>query len=258
MMVAPAANRGDLLDLAIAAAPRANLSAAARGYLSALGMAEPDTDEAAREAIWFHALAIGYSPAWLADSGEAIRQDWPRVPLPSTAAQLLASASLGRKVADLLDPDVAVPGVTTGTIRPELRTIAVLAKRDGGPASGEDMALTAGWGRSARDSVVMPGRGSTAERGYGTAEATCASHRAVLGERTLDVFLNPETYWRNVPAAVWDFTIGGYQVIKKWLSYRERTILGRPLAISEGDYALGKHDVHEWENIAITAHVVSW
>ena len=24
-----------------------------------------------------------------------------------------------------------------------------------------------------------------------------------------------------VPAAVWEYTIGGYQVLKKWLSYRE-------------------------------------
>lgn len=35
--------------------------------------------------------------------------------------------------------------------------------------------------------------------------------------------------WRNVPAAVWRYKLGGYQVLKKWLSYREQTILGRPL-----------------------------
>jgi hypothetical protein len=32
---------------------------------------------------------------------------------------------------------------------------------------------------------------------------------------------------------VWTYTIGGYQVIKKWLSYRERDVLGRPLTIEE-------------------------
>ena len=36
-----------------------------------------------------------------------------------------------------------------------------------------------------------------------------------------DLYLNDASYWRNVPARVWDYTIGGYQVIKKWLSYRE-------------------------------------
>ena len=40
-------------------------------------------------------------------------------------------------------------------------------------------------------------------------------------------------YWRNIPARVWDYTIGGYQVIKKWLSYREKALLGRGLTIEE-------------------------
>ncbi len=37
----------------------------------------------------------------------------------------------------------------------------------------------------------------------------------------------------NVPAGVWGYTIGGYQVIKKWLSYRELGLLGRPLTPDE-------------------------
>ncbi len=32
---------------------------------------------------------------------------------------------------------------------------------------------------------------------------------------------------------MWGFYIGGYQVIKKWLSYRERGILGRGLTTDE-------------------------
>ena len=36
-----------------------------------------------------------------------------------------------------------------------------------------------------------------------------------------------------VPAAVWDYKLGGYQVLKKWLSYRERPVLGRPLLPAE-------------------------
>jgi hypothetical protein len=32
---------------------------------------------------------------------------------------------------------------------------------------------------------------------------------------------------------VWDYTIGGYQVIKKWLSFREHKPLGRPLTVDE-------------------------
>lgn len=43
-------------------------------------------------------------------------------------------------------------------------------------------------------------------------------------------------FWRNVPRRVWEYTLGGYQVLKKWLSYRERSILGRPLTVDEVAY----------------------
>ena len=46
-------------------------------------------------------------------------------------------------------------------------------------------------------------------------------------------FLNEVACWQNVPEKVWDYTIGSYQVIKKWLSYREFELLGRPLTPDE-------------------------
>ena len=39
-----------------------------------------------------------------------------------------------------------------------------------------------------------------------------------------------------MPASVWSYQLGGYQVLKKWLSYREREILGRPLTADEVQY----------------------
>ena len=47
------------------------------------------------------------------------------------------------------------------------------------------------------------------------------------------MYLNATAYWQNVPQPVWGFTIGGYQVIKKWLSYREQRVLGRALTMAE-------------------------
>ena len=55
------------------------------------------------------------------------------------------------------------------------------------------------------------------------------------------LYLNDRAYWRNVPAAVWNYKLGGYQVLKKWLSYRERAILDRPLKPDE---------VHHFTNTA--------
>ena len=54
--------------------------------------------------------------------------------------------------------------------------------------------------------------------------------------RTFDIYLNARTFWRNIPAQVWTYKLGGYQVLKKWLSCRERTILGRPLTPEEIQY----------------------
>ena len=49
----------------------------------------------------------------------------------------------------------------------------------------------------------------------------------------MDVHLNETTRWKDVPTAVWNYTLGGYQVLKKWLSYREAALLGRPLTADE-------------------------
>ena len=48
-----------------------------------------------------------------------------------------------------------------------------------------------------------------------------------------NIYLNDVAYWRNVPDAVWAYKLGGYQVLKKWLSYREQKVLGRPLHLEE-------------------------
>ena len=57
--------------------------------------------------------------------------------------------------------------------------------------------------------------------------------RKLLGDKTLDVYLNEAAYWCNIPLNVWEYYIGGYQVLKKWLSYREDEILGRALKLEE-------------------------
>jgi hypothetical protein len=224
----------------------ANLSPAARAYFARLGIKNPDTDADTAGLIWMHALAIGYAPAYLAENADGIRQDWPRIPLPAAKAALLASAALGKRIAALLDTELAVPGVTDGQIRPELKTLAVLS-------STANLALTAGWGHGGKGGVTMPGKGKLETRGFtadeiealrvgrvpspGDPNANAVSGDTacitLLGHATHDVFLNDTACWRNVPEKVWDYTIGGYQVLKKWLSYREQNLLGRALTPDE-------------------------
>ena len=95
---------------------------------------------------------------------------------------------------------------------------------------GEDFAVTAGWGYYGKDDAVMPGQGRVVERSYTPDErATLGDSLPVLGENTFDVHLNGSAFWRNVPDTVWTYQLGGYQVLKKWLSYRECDVLGRAL-----------------------------
>lgn len=49
----------------------------------------------------------------------------------------------------------------------------------------------------------------------------------------MDIYLNEKVCWRGVPQAVWDFKIGGFQVLRKLLSYRERSIPGRDLTVAK-------------------------
>jgi hypothetical protein len=58
----------------------------------------------------------------------------------------------------------------------------------------------------------------------------------VVGSRCFDVFLNDDSFWMCIPSKVWGYTLGGYQVLAKWLSYREQELLGRPLRDDEARY----------------------
>lgn len=224
---------------------RPNLCATMELY--ALELDIPWTIEFA-DTIWMHALAVGYSPEYLKDNADGIRQDWPRIPLPGSGRALLASAELGHQVAALLDTENAVPEITGGKLRAEVKLIATPTRAGGGSLKDSELSLTAGWGHAGKGGITMPGKGKLFPRPYSPderkallegAKALSLSEKqlfACLGETTCNIYLNGVAYWSNIPARVWDYTIGGYQVIKKWLSYREEPLLGRPLTLDEVRY----------------------
>ena len=210
-----------------------NLSEQARTYLTAIGLPDANIDRAVAELVWLHALAIGYSPSYIAEHADGIRQNWPRIPLPATRDALQALAELGRVVAALLDTETPVPGVTTGKIRNELQPVAVISRKGGGALQPGEFKLTAGWGHAGKAAATMPGKGKTEPRAANVDELDPHLTGTHASSKTLDVFLNTTAYWKNVPVPVWEFTIGGYQVMKKWLSYREFDLLGRALSLDE-------------------------
>lgn len=221
-----------------------NASGKCLGYLHALFPAAA-YDQA--RLLWWHVLSVAYSSRYPDENRDCLAADWPRIPLPALRADLEVSAGLGQRVAELLDPEAPVAGVTAGEMDPFLRCVAVLSSVDGrplDPGAGR-LDLVAGWGHAGKGGVTMPGRGRVAEREYAGDERAALEAAAAarglepvevldcLGETTMDVYLNDHAYWRNVPAGVWNYFIGGYQVIKKWLSYREKSLLGRGLTTDE-------------------------
>lgn len=216
---------------------KANLSKEARAYLKSLGFGEPDKDKEVAELIWMHCLAIGYSQKYLNENADGIRQGWPRIPLPDSKKALMDSAKLGKQIASLLDTEQTVSGVTSGNITRELSSIGVISRVGGGninPDKGE-LDVTAGWGHAGKGGVCMPGKGNCLKRPFDPEEnkKIDASQRMLLGKETCDIYLNDIVFIKNVPAEVWNYYIGGYQVIKKWLSYREKGLLGRGLTMDE-------------------------
>ena len=213
---------------------RINLSDKSSRYLSEIGVEHPSL-------LFFHALAIMHTPAYRGENAGALLSDWPRIPLPGTADLTARSAELGRSLANLLDPESSVQFTAEWSFLGRL----VLPN----PSDlDEHLKLTAGWGHRGQGSTVMPGRGLSPTRLWTAAEceklATLAAAQSLtfedafdlLGESCVDVHLNGAALWSAVPTNVWNYTLGGYQVLKKWLSYRELPLLGRPFHPEEATY----------------------
>ena len=213
---------------------RPNLSPAAERYLDRIGADVED--------LFHHVIAVMHSPEYHEANAGALRMDWPRVPLPGwpdgiadgAASELAASAERGRKLAALLDADVPIDGITEGVPRADVVTITVPTAEEGGNMTSADFAVSVGWGRFGGGDVVIRGQGRVVERTYADDElAALGDAIRTLDDTTFDGYLNDRAYWRNVPTAVWDYQLGGYPVLKKWLSYRESEVLGRSLLPEE-------------------------
>ena len=153
---------------------RPNLSEPAQRYLNRLGLGVED--------LFHHVVATLHDPGYRTANAGALRMEWPRIPLPGW-------------------PDGNAPGAAEA-----LASIAVPATTDGGNMAGDDFSVSAGWGYLGQGEAVMPGQGRAVERDYSAAErAALGEAISTLGDTTFDVYLNGPTYWRNVPATVWNY-----------------------------------------------------
>ncbi|MES2393646.1 MAG: type ISP restriction/modification enzyme, partial [Acidobacteriota bacterium] len=200
--------------------------------------------------LFFHSLAIMHTPRYRLENSGALLGDWPRIPLPATAEFLTHSATLGRRLAELLDPESSIDLAAEWSFLARLILPTELPEGtpDRDQRNAHRLALTAGWGGAGQGATVMPRRGDARERDWTATElerltTLAATHSlalddalTLLGPRCVDVYLNGDALWSAVPLHVWDYTLGGYQVLKKWLSYRELPLLHRPLREDEARY----------------------
>ncbi len=211
-----------------------NISSIARSYVDKLGLSG--------DSLFYHAIAALHGSVYRLKYRDTLRIDWPRIPLPSrpnandmiAATYLEASSTFGRKIGRVLDPDTPLPGVTAGTVQPMYGCIAVPITIHGRAMMGPDFVLSSGWGHFGANQNTMPSRGKIVERRYTDGErASLGVAISYLGDETIDVYVNDRAHWSNVPTAVWNYKLGGYQVLKKWLSYRDIKVLGRALKPEE-------------------------
>ena len=172
-------------------------------------------------------LAVLNTATYRTDNRLALRLDWPRIPLPASAERLAGVGGVGRRVAALLDPENAGRG---GRGRFRTRRCAGSAwwrrsaarrrtwrwRRAGGyavwqtasPCPAAANARPRPWTDDERAAAGRRRGGARPGRGRGAAPpGRDGAGRAPERLRT---------YWRCVPERVWRFTIGGYQVVKKW------------------------------------------
>ena len=156
------------------------------------GLTGSDGDIA--EVIFYAVCGIAASNEWL-ETQPIEHDDFPSVPIPVHPDQILAAARLGREYAQLCDPWAEIDGVTKGSKRSHLRGIAVPDS-----VNGPDPILEYG---------VYRQHGGRPQSG--------------------DLLWAGNAGWRNVPDSITDYSLGGWNPIRKHLSY----FVNRPLELED-------------------------
>jgi hypothetical protein len=153
------------------------------------------------EKIFHYLYAVLHSPAYRQRYAAFLRTDFPRIPIPGSRQVFDALAELGAKLVawHLLEHSDAV---------------AINAHDPRGAQEvtwfGKDAALT-----------------KVAEKGKALAEetpSTSSGQTGLVGK----VFINATSGFASVHQSIWQHTIGGYQVLHKWLDDRRKA--GRSLS----------------------------
>lgn len=177
------------------------------------------------ESVFYHVLATMHTPSYRSVNEEALTSNWARIPIPLDREVLLASVALGRRIAELLRTDMQPSGVLRGDVPPAIRLTARPRRIDDGAQlrDPDDLNVTANYN----------GAGHVKTRALTIEERAAIEANEETEDTTSDIYWNQDAYWANVPPDVWEYQIGGFPVLRKWLGDRKQDKLGRPLKLTE-------------------------
>jgi hypothetical protein len=163
------------------------------------------------------ALAVIYAPAYGYEHRSALSADWARIPIPRDHSAARRLEEVGRQVSALLDPSKSADDVVSGILGAKLmRELGSLKRSGGGPIQPSDLRVEISYFGAAKGKYVL----KPDAIGY--------------GEPIGDLFINRTAAFENVPESAWQFELGGYPILRKWLGYRQvDRHEDRPLTLDE-------------------------
>lgn len=187
-------------------------------------------DDAARSFVgklFRVAFGVLHAPSYQAEHKSALAADWAHLPIPKDAKLFDRLVTAGEQVARLLDAGRDAGDVIQAVVGAErVRALGPLKRVDGKQVRADDLKITVTyWGG---------GKGRWTPRPFMAEELPAMEYADAWGERTGDLFLNEEAYFANVPELIWNYQLGGYPILKKWLGYRQADRRdGKPLTDDE-------------------------
>ena len=145
------------------------------------------------EDVFHYAYAVFHSPTYRSRYAELLKIDFPRLPLTGDPALFADLAALGAELVDLhllRLPGQVPPGAVGGN--------------GGHPALAKLRTRFQGGGANIVEKI-----------GYDAADQR--------------VYISKTSYFEGIDPATWEFRVGGYQVLDKWLKDRK----GRPLSFDD-------------------------
>ncbi|MGI8543944.1 MAG: type ISP restriction/modification enzyme [Aridibacter sp.] len=141
------------------------------------------------EDMFYYIYAIFHSPTYRSRYAEFLKIDFPRVPITSSYPLFWTLARLGEKLVDL------------HLLEKDIETDVIF------PVKGSNLV----------EFVKYKGGNPTVMEGAKDDTLTDVRVSAKFGK----VYINKSQYFENVPENAWNFHIGGYQVLHKWLKDRK-------------------------------------